>query len=112
MNKRITETDIFKALDWLRDNAEEAAQAKANRVYLEEYRKTLKAVLMKEHSTLPLAAQEREAYADPRYLVHLEGLRQAVFEEGRLNHLRTAAEAKIEAWRSQEANHRAINKAL
>ena len=109
---RITETDIFKALDWLRDNADEAAQAKANRVHLEEMRKHLKAVLMKENASLPLAAQEREAYADPRYLIHLDGLKQAVFEEARLMNLRTAAEAKVSAWQTQEANNRAVTRSL
>jgi hypothetical protein len=34
---------VEKALDYLRDNARAAAQARANRVYMEEFRKTVKA---------------------------------------------------------------------
>ena len=45
----ITDDEIDKALDYLRDNARDAAQARADRVYVEEYRKVIKAQLMKEH---------------------------------------------------------------
>ena len=72
----ISDDEIDKALDYLRDNARDAAQAKADRVYVEEYRKVLKAQLMKEHSTLSAVLQEREAYSDPRYTQHLEAIRR------------------------------------
>ena len=42
----ISQRDIEKALDFLRDSAEEAAVSRSNRIYLEEYRKSLKAQLM------------------------------------------------------------------
>ena len=40
--------NIFKALDFIRDHAQLYAQAKANLLYLTEYRKTKKALLMIE----------------------------------------------------------------
>jgi hypothetical protein len=43
-----SEINIFKALDWIRDNAQEMAQAKATRVQLEEFRKSKKALLMRD----------------------------------------------------------------
>ena len=43
----ITDLEIEKAVDYLRDNATKAAQARANRIYLEEYRKTIKAEIMR-----------------------------------------------------------------
>jgi len=104
----IADEQVEGALDYLRDNATQAAKAKAERVYIEEYRKSLKAMIMLEHSELPLGAQERNAYADPRYIAHLEALKAAVEVDERQKHLRTAAEAKIEAWRSQSANERAM----
>ena len=104
----IREEDIEKALDYLRDNATAAAQARANRVYVEEYRKTIKAAIMQEHSDLPLGAQEREAYADPRYVEHLQAIRAAVEDDERHRFLRATAEAKIEAWRTQSSNERAM----
>ena len=103
----ITDDEIDKALDYLRDNARDAAQAKANRVYVEEFRKVLKAQIMKEHGKLSAVLQEREAYSDPCYVDHLEAIRQAVeIDEGH-RFLRAAADAKIEAWRTQSSNTRA-----
>jgi hypothetical protein len=53
----ITDDEIDKALDYLRDNARDAAQAKADRVYVEEFRKVIKATLMKEHGSLSAVLQ-------------------------------------------------------
>lgn len=103
----ITDEEIDKALDYLRDNARDAAQAKAERIYVEEYRKVIKAMLMKEHGQLSAVLQEREAYADPRYMEHLEAIRQAVMSDEQHRFMRGAADAKIEAWRTQSSNSRA-----
>jgi len=109
MNKEILDDNsIEKAVDYLRDSAEPSAQATANRKYLEEYRKAKKSLLMKKHLTLAISAQEREAYADPEYVELILGLKQAIYEDEKQKHLRVAAEAKIEAWRTKQANLRAI----
>jgi hypothetical protein len=107
-NQLIADAEIDRALDFLRDNAEPAARAKAERVYCEEYRKSLKAILMQEHNSESIGAQEREAYAAPLYREHLEKLKQAVFEDERNRALRVAAEIKIEAWRTMNANYRSM----
>lgn len=93
-------------MDFLESSAEPLAQARADRVSLEEGRKRIKAVIMSEHVSLPLAAQEREAYRDPRYETHLKGLREAVYREQKLLAERDAAVSLIEAWRSMSANQR------
>jgi hypothetical protein len=103
----ITESEVDRALDYLRDNADAAAKARAERIYVEEFRKTVKSQIMKEHNALPLAAQEREAYADVRYIEHLDALRSAVFADEKHRFLLAAASAKIEAWRTQSSNERA-----
>lgn len=103
----ISDDEIDRALDYLRDSANEAAQARADRVYVEEYRKTIKAQLMKEHDGKSAVIQEREAYADRRYVTHLEAIREAVFKDERMRFLTAAAQAKIEAWRTQSSNERA-----
>lgn len=104
----ISEEDAQKAVDYLRDTADSTAQARANRIYLEEYRKSLKAIIMKEHADKPVTAQEREAYADKRYIEHLSTLQMAVFDEQKALFLREAASAKLEAYRTQSANYRGI----
>ena len=42
---------------------------------MEEYRKVIKAQLMKEHGDKSAVLQEREAYADPRYIAHLGAIK-------------------------------------
>ena len=104
----ITDEEVEKAIDYLRDSAPQAAQSRANRLYLDEFRKSLKALIMKEHQHLPVGAQEREAYADERYQKHLQAMQSAIELDEKNRFMRVAAEAKIEAWRSFSANHRAI----
>lgn len=109
------EFNVFRALDFIRDNAPAYAKAKSERIFLEEFRKSKKALMMREaelagHKTA--AMQEREAYAHPEYIAVLEGLRAAVEEEERLRWLIVGAQAKIEAWRTIEANRRAEAKTL
>lgn len=108
------EFNIFRALDFLRDQAPAYAKAKAERVYLEEFRKSKKAMLMKiaEKQYASAAAQEREAYADDEYLELLEGLRSAVEAEETLRWRIVAAQAKIETWRTLESTRRAEAKVL
>ena len=109
----MTEQDIspFKALDFIRDNASEYAQAKANVVYMTEYRKTIKASLMASSSERTESAKETFAYSHPDYKAHLLALEQAVAKCERLRWLMIAAEAKIEVWRSLESSARAEGKA-
>jgi|SRR5215475_3257802 len=102
----ISENQVQAALDFLVKDAEEHAEAVANRAYVEEYRKSLKAIIMAEHVDKPVNAQEREAYSDPRYIKHLDALKVAVYEDERFRFLRQAYQATIEAWRSQSANER------
>ncbi len=106
----IEDSDIEKAVDYLRDNAGKAAKARAERAYMEEYRKTVKAQIMREHDDLALGAQEREAYADARYKQHLEAMREAIEKDEYHRWMQSAADAKIEAWRTMCSNQRSIGK--
>jgi len=110
-----TSINIFKALDFIRDHAEHFAKAKAERVYLEEFRKTKKAMLMRlaeVEGHKSSATQEREAYAHPEYVELLNALKVAVEEEERIRWMMVAAQAKIEVFRTLQATARAEGKAL
>ena len=96
----ISQKDIEKALDFLRDSATEAAQNRANRFYVEDYLKVVKANIMASHADKPVNAQEREAYIHPDYLAHLEAIKEAVYEDEKLRFLIDAAKAKISAWQT------------
>ena len=99
--------DPHKAIDYILSNSKRFAKAKAERIYLEEYRKSLKALLMKRSTEHVIGAQEREAYAHDEYRQLLEGIREAVEIEEKLRWDLIAAQAAIEVWRSQEATNRA-----
>lgn len=103
----ISDDDIEKALDYLRDSSAKAARARAERIYLDEYCKPLKSLIMRENTSESLGAQEARAYADPRYKQHLEALRAASETCDYLIFMREAAFAKIEAWRTFRASERA-----
>lgn len=109
------EIQIFRALNFIRDNAPAYAKAKAERIYLENYRKSKKALLMRKAESegqKTAALQERDAYADGEYMQVLDGLRDAVEEEERLRWLMTAAEARIEVWRTLESSRRTERKVI
>jgi hypothetical protein len=102
----ISDDDAEKAADYLRDNARVAARAAANSEYLAEYRKVIKAQIMREHDDLPLGAQEREAYADSRYESHLKVLKDAIEEAEYHRWMMKAADTKISTWQTQSRNAR------
>ena len=98
-------------LQLISDTAPRLAKAKAERVYLEEYRKSLKAILMKASSAKSAVLQEADAYSDQQYLDHLKALRIAVHGEEALRWRMVEAQAAIEVWRSTEASNRMMDKA-
>ena len=104
----IEDKHIEEAVDYLSTSADEHAKDRANRLYLEAFTKTLKALIMKEHSDKPISAQEREAYASPRYHSHLKALQIATELDEKNRFLRQGAEAKISAWQTKNANWRAL----
>ncbi len=87
------------------------AHAKAERVYLAEFRKAKKSILMKEYETknpgCSAAIQEREAYANPEYKELLEGLRSAVEHEEASKNKLDVIQMRFESWRTKEATKRA-----
>ena len=105
------EISPFKALDFIRDNSSKYAQAKADVVYVMEYRKSLKAILMSQSIAKTQSEREAEAYANEDYLSHLHAIREAVAVAEQLRWLMVAAESKIEVWRSLESTARAEGRA-
>ena len=104
----IPDDEVEKSVDYLRDSAEPCAKRRAERLYLDEFSRALKAQIMAEHLAEPVNAQERWALSDMRYKNHLAALKVAIYEDEKGRFLRQAAEAKLEAWRTQCANERKI----
>lgn len=106
--------DPQSAVDYMIAHSKDFAIAEANKIYCEQYRKTIKAEEMQEAELLghkTAAMQERQAYASQRYKDHLKALQEAVRVREELRWMLVAAEARISVWRSQEASNRAEGKA-
>jgi len=103
--------DPDAAIEYIFEQGKRFAEAKANRIYCEEFRKSLKAILMKRSIESAVNAQERDAYSDPEYVALLKGLKAAVEAEEEIRWGLVAAQARIEVWRSKEATNRAEGRA-
>ncbi len=101
--------DIEKLFhDW-RNSVKDAAKAKADVVYLTEFRKSKKAILMQEAATNGYkTGQEREAYAysHQEYLDLLLGLKAATEKHEELRNRMVIAQERIGIYRTHEANKR------
>lgn len=94
------------AVDYIIQNSSKFAQAKAERVYLEEYRKTKKALLMSQSPAKSAVEREQFAYAHTEYQVVLDGIKAAVEVEEDLKWRLTAAQMRVDIWRTREASNR------
>ena len=113
----ITQEDVEKALNWLVEHADKAAQARADRLHLEEFTKHLKADLMNECIALSatdakeasLGAQERYALSHEKYLVHLRGLLEATKQDEKYRWLKEVAMTRVDVWRTIQSTERAFS---
>ncbi len=103
--------DPHKALMTLAKCGPEFAEAKAQRVALEEGLRTVKALQMTQSDAASVAAKEIEAYASQPYRDAVAGYAAAVEREETLRWRLVAAQAAIECWRSLEASNRRMDRA-
>jgi hypothetical protein len=110
----ITGDEIEKAVDWLRASTVPAAEARATRLYLAEWIKTVKAqrqVELMQMGTHSAASAEATATASDEYRQALLAYKAAVEADEKYRFGIAAMEAKIEAWRTMESTKRAEGKA-
>lgn len=101
-------------LSELRQMSEEFATAYADRIYLEEFRKSKLAILMKDAEVAgytSAAAQEREARASQDYVSLLQSLRDATEKSERLRWHLEVAKLGVAVWQTENANMRAERRA-
>ena len=104
--------DPQAAVEYMLKTAPRFAKAKAQRLYLEEFRKTKKALLMRESNGKAVADREAYAYSHPDYIELLDGLKEAIEAEETFRFRLKAAELHVEIWRSENANNRNQDRAL
>jgi hypothetical protein len=101
----ITDAQAEAAGQWIYDSCEKIAEAKSNRVYIEERLRVIRSeIMLATEGTV--AFKEATAFASSEYAHELEAYRNAVREETFLNAKMKAAEMKIELWRTGSANAR------
>jgi hypothetical protein len=104
----VTNADLQKALDWLRDSAKDLGDAKARAVKAGHMLKHVEAIEFK----LSEASSNDKRQADARTSdAYVDAINEDAFAAGdleKLKALREAAAAKIEAWRSEQANYRSM----
>lgn len=103
--------DPSLAVEFIIKHSADFAKAKSQRVYLEEFRRSKKSILMSQSTDSTIGGQERDAYKHPEYLALIEGLREAVEVEETLKWKLIAAQARIDIFRTLEASNRAQDRA-
>ncbi len=101
--------EFEKRIDKFGASIPKYAKAKAERVYIEQFRKSKKAILMRSTEALALKTQsEREqyAYAHPEYVQLIEGLKEAIAIEEKCKWALERFKIEFEYWRTTQANER------
>ncbi len=88
------------------------AKYKSQRITYENYRKVLKARLMKKamlNGCNAVQAQEREAYSDKDYEKVLDAINIATHEETKAYWELEMFRTEIDVWRTEQANNRRLD---
>ena len=86
------------------------SEAEGNLAGLEGSKSSVKAILMKKSSEQSLGGQEREAYASKEYQDHNQKIAETTRIKSLLKLEFAIAQMKFEAWRSEQANNRNMDK--
>ncbi|RYF30672.1 MAG: hypothetical protein EOO23_04615 [Comamonadaceae bacterium] len=104
MTEDLREPD--RAVDFIIAQSSKFAMAKAQRVYLEEFRKSKKAILMGQSPAKSAVEREQYAYSHEDYIALLGGIKAAIEVEEDLKWKLTAAQLRVDIWRTKEASNR------
>ncbi len=104
----VTNTDLQKALDFLRDSAAELGLAKARAVKAGHMIKHIEAIEFKASDATSNDKRQADARTSDAYVDAINEDAYATGELAKLQALREAAAMKIESWRSEQANYRAM----
>lgn len=98
--------DPDKAVTYIIANSAKFARAKAERSYIEEFRKSKKALLMAQSPAKSAVEREQYAYSHAEYQELLAGLKAAIEIEEEIKWKLTAAQLRVDVWRTREASNR------
>lgn len=104
----IKDEEVESAISYLRDSAKQASVARAQAKTLEKYLGVVEAQQKTLNKGLSNAAAQDVARASPEYKQALDAWEEAVRKDCEFTMLREAALSRIEAWRTQSSNLRAM----
>jgi hypothetical protein len=106
----MNEYDPHEAINYIYMNAPEYAKAKGQLAQLETYKSSVKAIMMKKSSEQSLGGQEREAYASQDYQDLCVAIGKATEDAEKLKWQLEAAKMRFQAWQTESANNRQLEK--
>jgi uncharacterized membrane protein YgaE (UPF0421/DUF939 family) len=101
----MAEIDPNKCVTYMMENAPKFAQAKAERVFIENYLRTVKSRLMNQEEGT-LGNKEAYAYAHADYELQLRALKEATEKEENLKFMLLAAQMRFDTWKTNEYSKR------
>jgi len=107
MNK---EYDPSDAIQFIYKTAPDYAKAKGELAQLEAFKHSLKAIKMAQADGASIAAKEMEAYRSPEYQELCKAIGAATEQAEKLKWQLEAAKMRFEAWRTEQANNRQIDR--
>lgn len=105
------EYDPNDAIQFIYTKAPEYAKAKGELAQLETFKSSLKAIKMAQADQSTMAAKEMEAYRSPEYQELCKAIGAATEKAEKLKWQLEAAKMRFEAWRTEQATNRFIEKA-
>ena len=106
----LKEYDPHEAIDFIFKTAPQYAKASGELAHLEAFRHSLKAIKMAQTDEQSLGGQEREALRSQEYQDLCKAIGVATENKEALRWQLEAAKMRFEAWRTQQANDRQIER--
>jgi len=104
------EYDPNDAVQFIYEKAPAYAKAKGELAQLEAFKHSLKAIKMAQADGASIAAKEMEAYRSIEYQELCKAIGTATEQAEKLKWQLEAAKMRFEAWRTQEASNRQIER--
>jgi rhamnose utilization protein RhaD (predicted bifunctional aldolase and dehydrogenase) len=104
----VSEHDVGRALDWLRDNAPHIGMACERKVKADKMLSHIEALLIRDSEATSDEKRKADARASKRYEDAILEAAEAAGEYEKMKALREAAALKCEIWRSEQANYRSM----
>jgi len=98
------------SIEFIYQKAPDYAKARGELAQLEAFKHSLRSIKMAQADGASIAAKEMEAYRSPEYQELCKAIGTATEQAEKLKWQLEAAKMRFEAWRTEQANNRQIEK--